>query len=55
VNLVDIARTIRGNGKNKINDLVAVRKNKNIKDTYRGINEFKNGHQPRIDLKSSIF
>jgi hypothetical protein len=32
VNLVDIARTIRGNGKNKINDLVAVRKKKNIRD-----------------------
>jgi hypothetical protein len=25
-------------------------KNKNIKDLYRGINEFKRGYQPRSDL-----
>jgi hypothetical protein len=25
-------------------------KNKNIRDLYRGINEFKKGYQPRIDI-----
>jgi hypothetical protein len=32
--------------KGKINELEA--NNKNIRDLYRGINEFKKGYQPRI-------
>jgi hypothetical protein len=34
----------------KINDLETNNKNKNIKDFYRGINEFKKGYQPRINI-----
>jgi hypothetical protein len=33
--------------KDKINELARNRKNKNIRDMYRGINEFKRGYQPR--------
>jgi chemotaxis methyl-accepting protein methylase len=33
--------------KDKINELAARSKNKNIRDLYRGINEFKKGYQPR--------
>jgi hypothetical protein len=33
--------------KDKINELGTNSKNKNIGDLYRGINEFKWGHQPR--------
>jgi hypothetical protein len=36
--------------KHKINDLAASSKNKNIRDLYRGINEFKKGYQPRSNL-----
>jgi hypothetical protein len=36
--------------KDKINDLESVSKNKNIRDLYRGINEFKKGYQPRTNL-----
>jgi hypothetical protein len=32
----------------KINKLRSDNKNKNIRDLYRGINEFKKGYQPRI-------
>jgi hypothetical protein len=35
--------------KGKINELETNNKNKNIRDLYRGINEFKKGHQPKID------
>jgi hypothetical protein len=35
--------------KNKIN-VVETNKNKNIRDLYRSINEFKKGYQPRIDF-----
>jgi hypothetical protein len=37
--------------KDRINELETSNKNKNIKDLYRGINEFKKGCQPRIILK----
>jgi hypothetical protein len=33
--------------KHKIKDLATNSKNKNIRDLYRGINEFKRGYQPR--------
>jgi hypothetical protein len=32
--------------KDKINELARNSKNKNIRDLYRGINEFKRGYQP---------
>jgi hypothetical protein len=36
--------------KDKINELAMNSKNKNIRDLYRGINEFKRGHQARSNL-----
>jgi hypothetical protein len=36
--------------KGKINELEINNKNKNIRDLYRGINEFKKGYQPRINI-----
>jgi hypothetical protein len=36
--------------KGKINKLEANNKNKNIRDLYRCINEFKKGYQPRINI-----
>jgi hypothetical protein len=36
--------------KGKICELESNNKNKNIKDLYRGINEFKKGYQPRINI-----
>jgi hypothetical protein len=36
--------------KDKINELETNSKNKNIRDLYRGINEFKRGYQPRNNL-----
>jgi hypothetical protein len=36
--------------KGKINELTTNSKNKNIGDLYRGINEFKRGHQPRSNF-----
>jgi prefoldin subunit 5 len=38
--------------KDKINEFAAnsKNKNKNIRDLYRGINEFKRGYQPRNNL-----
>jgi hypothetical protein len=33
--------------KDKINELESDSKNKNIRDLYRGINEFKKSYQPR--------
>jgi hypothetical protein len=36
--------------KNKINELETNSKNKNIRDLYRGINEFKKGYQPRTNM-----
>jgi hypothetical protein len=36
--------------KDKINELESNSRNKNIRDLYRGINEFKKGYQPRTNL-----
>jgi hypothetical protein len=36
--------------KGKINELETNNKNKNIRGLYRGINEFKKGYQPRINI-----
>jgi hypothetical protein len=36
--------------KGKINELETNNKNKNIRDFYRGMNEFKKGYQPRINI-----
>jgi hypothetical protein len=36
--------------KGKINELGTNNKNKNIRDLHRGINEFKKGYQPRINI-----
>jgi hypothetical protein len=36
--------------KDKINELESNTKNKNIRDLYRSINEFKKGYQPRTNL-----
>jgi hypothetical protein len=36
--------------KDKINELESNSKNKNIRDLYRCINEFKNSYQPRNNL-----
>jgi hypothetical protein len=36
--------------KSKINELETNNKNKNTRDLYRGINEFKKGHKPRINI-----
>jgi hypothetical protein len=48
----DISRIKRGNEylKHKINELATNSKNKNIRDLYRGINEFKRGYQQRNNL-----
>jgi hypothetical protein len=35
--------------KDKINELESNSKNKNMRDLYRGINEFKKGYQPRTN------
>jgi hypothetical protein len=37
--------------KDKINELAAISKNKNIRDLYRGINEFKGGYQRNYLVK----
>jgi hypothetical protein len=36
--------------KDKMNDLATNSKNKNIRDLYRGLNEFERGYQPRSNL-----
>jgi hypothetical protein len=36
--------------KGKINELETNNKNKNIRDFYRGINEFKKGYKPGINI-----
>jgi hypothetical protein len=36
--------------KDKIHELATNSKNKNIRDLYRGINEFQRGYQPRNNL-----
>jgi hypothetical protein len=36
--------------KDKINEIELNSKNKNIRDLYRGITEFKKGYQPKTNL-----
>jgi hypothetical protein len=36
--------------KGNINELETNNKNKNIRDMYTGINEFRKGYQPRINI-----
>jgi hypothetical protein len=36
--------------KGKINELETNNRNKNIRDLYRGINEFRKGYQPRVSI-----
>jgi hypothetical protein len=36
--------------KGKISAVETNNQNKNIRDLYRGINEFEKGHQPRINI-----
>jgi hypothetical protein len=36
--------------KSKVNELETNNTNKNIRDLYRGINEFKKGYQPRTNI-----
>jgi hypothetical protein len=43
-------KNTRGYLKGKINELETNNKNQNIRDFYRGMNEFKKGHQPRINI-----
>jgi hypothetical protein len=51
-------RTFRNNKreylKGKINDFETNNKNKNIRDLYRGINEFKKGYQLRINIIKDV-
>jgi hypothetical protein len=35
--------------KDKVNELATHSKNKNTRDLYRGINEFKKGYEPRTN------
>jgi hypothetical protein len=50
----EASRDFRNKGreylKDKINELESKSKNKNIRDLYRHINEFKKGYQPRTNL-----
>jgi hypothetical protein len=50
----EVSRHFRNNKreylKDKINELESNSKNMNIRDLYRGINEFKKGYQPRTNL-----
>jgi hypothetical protein len=50
----EISRTFRNKKrehlKGKINELETNNKNKNIRDLYRGLNEFKKEYQPRINI-----
>jgi hypothetical protein len=41
--------------KNKIGELATNSKNKNIRDLYRGINEFKKGYQPRSNFVMEVW
>jgi hypothetical protein len=50
----EISRTFRNKKreylKDIIDDIETNNNNKNIRDLYRGINEFKKGYQPRINI-----
>jgi hypothetical protein len=49
-----ISRTFRNKKREylrgKIDDLESNNKNKNIRDIYRGVNQFKKGYQPTINV-----
>jgi hypothetical protein len=51
---LDASRTFRTKKrkhlKNKLNELETNSKNKNIRDLYRGINEFRKGYQPKTNM-----
>ena len=40
--------------KEKVNKLEENNKNKNIREMYKGINEFKKGYQPRAYVKIKV-
>jgi sulfatase maturation enzyme AslB (radical SAM superfamily) len=50
----ETSKTFRNNKREylngKINELETNNKNKNIRDFYKGINEFKKGYQPTINI-----
>jgi hypothetical protein len=51
VKLVDISGTKRKEYlKAKVNELETNSKNKNIRDLFRGISDFKRGYQPRTNV-----
>ena len=50
MNLVAIPGKERGLSETKINELQTNSKNRNIRDSYRGINEFNKGYQPRTNI-----
>ena len=48
--LADISGKKRGISEAKIDDHETNSKMKNIRDLYRGINDFKKGYQPRTNI-----
>jgi hypothetical protein len=55
VKLVELSRPKKWEYlKNKINELETNSKNKNIRDLYRDINEFKKGYQPRTKMVKEV-
>ncbi|KAJ4447933.1 hypothetical protein ANN_09942 [Periplaneta americana] len=46
----DVKNKKRGYLKEKLNEVETNSKNKNIRDLYKGIKEFKNGYQPRVNV-----
>jgi hypothetical protein len=40
--------------KGKVNEIETNNKNKNIRDLYRDINEFKKGYQPRSNITNDV-
>jgi hypothetical protein len=47
---VEISENKREYLKEKMNELETYSKNKNIRDLYGGVNEFKTGYQPRTSI-----
>jgi hypothetical protein len=50
VKLAGISGKIRKYFKDKIDELATNSKNKNIRDLYRGVDDFKRSYQPRSNL-----
>jgi hypothetical protein len=46
----EASRHFRNKKRDKITEIELNSKNKNIRDLYRGITEFKKGYQPKINL-----